>query len=227
MFFPPLPFWHWKWKRPPSLATKGQVLGTRESSNSLTDSTSKALKIAIKIYLQLFTFQVYKQNSCPPRLGNLEKRRHSRTKSNGSGGRLWSIAGSGAMLNHLFWKIIPFISCWCWMWDSRSLTGTRRVLVKSSLIYSKHLSSRGFWGGILIWYREHSPVHVHASPNRDPPGPRPAPEGVEWMEDQMNNTDVKGTQVNQGIAIIYRSLIKWAIKKWTRSVFILWCHLLW
>ena len=92
--------------------------------------------------------------------------------------------------------------------------------MKSSLIYSKHLSSRGFWGGILI-YREHSPVHVHASPNRDPPGPRPAPEGVEWMEDQMNNTDVKGTQVNQGIAIIYRSLIKWAIKKWTRSVFIL------
>ena len=71
MFFPPLPFWHWKWKRPPSLATKGQVLGTRESSNSLTDSTSKALKIAT--YLQLFTFQVYKQNSCPPRLGNLEK----------------------------------------------------------------------------------------------------------------------------------------------------------
>ena len=92
--------------------------------------------------------------------------------------------------------------------------------MKSSLIYSKHLSSRGFWGGILI-YREHSPVHVHASPNRDPPGPRPAPEGVEWMEDQMNNMDVRGTQVNQGIAIIYRSLIKWAIKKWTRSVFIL------
>ena len=41
----------------------------------------------------------------PASLGKPEKRRHSRTKSNGSGGRLGSIAGSGAMLNHLLERL--------------------------------------------------------------------------------------------------------------------------
>ena len=41
----------------------------------------------------------------PASLGKPGKRRHSRTKSNGSGGRLWSIAGSGAMLNHLLERL--------------------------------------------------------------------------------------------------------------------------